>query len=148
MTSPPEPCIFCRILAGELPSSVVFRDERCVAIMDLQPINSGHVLVVPVQHAAHLADLDAATAGHLMIVAQRITAALRGPLGCEGVNLILSDGEAAGQEVGHVHLHVVPRHEDDGFAFQRDPKSKNPRPREQLDSAAAQIRDELAPFAS
>lgn len=139
-------CIFCRIVAGELPSSLVFRDERCVAFMDIQPVNSGHVLVVPLSHAALLSDLDAPTAGHLMIVAQRIAAVLRAtPLRCEGVNLLLADGEAAGQEVFHVHVHVLPRYAGDGFGFRFSSEYTNLPPREQLDSVAAQIRTVLGP---
>jgi histidine triad (HIT) family protein len=138
-------CIFCRIVAGDLPSSLVLRDERCIAFMDLQPVNAGHVLVVPLSHAAHLADLEPATAGYLMVVAQRIAAALRAsPLQCEGVNLLLADGEAAGQEVFHVHVHVVPRYAGDGFGFRFGPGYANLPAREQLDQAAAQLRTVLA----
>ena len=138
-------CIFCRIISGNLPSSLVLRDEQCVAFMDLQPVNSGHVLVVPLSHAADLSVLDASTAGHLMIVAQRIAAALRAsPLRCEGVNLLLADGEAAGQEVFHVHLHVVPRYPGDGFGFRFGPDYGKPPAREELDLAAMQLRGALA----
>ena len=141
-------CIFCRIVAGELPSSVVFRDERCAVFMDIQPVNPGHVLVVPLSHAAYLSDLDEPTAGHLMIVAQRIAAALRvSPLRCEGVNLLLADGESAGQEAFHVHLHVFPRHLGDGFGFCFGPHYTHLPPREQLESVATQIRSALGPNA-
>ena len=134
-------CIFCRIVAGDLPGSLVFRDEQCAAFMDIQPVNSGHLLVVPLRHAAYLSDLDAATASHLMIVTHRIAAALRATsLRCEGVNLLLADGEAAGQEVFHVHMHVIPRYAGDGFGFRFGPKYTNLPPREQLESVAGQIR--------
>jgi histidine triad (HIT) family protein len=138
-------CIFCRILKGDLPSSVVYRDDLCLAFLDIHPINSGHVLVVPLRHAAELAELDPPIAGHLMVVAQRITAALRAStLRCDGVNLLLADGEAAGQEVFHVHVHVVPRYEGDDFGFRRVFQSGDPT-REELDVVAAQIRDSIAP---
>ena len=137
-------CIFCGILAGELPGSFVFRDERCAAFMDIQPVNSGHVLIVPLSHAGQLSALDAPTAAHLMVVAQRITAALRAsPIRCEGVNLLLADGIAAGQEVSHVHLHVVPRFNADGFGFRYRAEYKNAPAREQLELTAAQIRTML-----
>src|SRR5215207_166547 len=91
-------CIFCRILAGSAPGSFVYRDEQCAAFMDVQPVNPGHLLVVPTRHAASLAELDAPTAGRLMQVAQRLAAALRASgLRCEGVNLFLADGKAATQ---------------------------------------------------
>jgi histidine triad (HIT) family protein len=111
-------CVFCRILTGELPGSMVYRDEQCAAFMDIQPINPGHVLVIPTRHAADLADLGAATTADLMTVAHRLAAALRASgLRCEGVNLFLADGAAAGQEVFHVHLHVFPRYIGEGFGF-------------------------------
>jgi len=139
-------CIFCGIVAGEIPSSLVFRDELCAVFMDIQPVNSGHVLVVPLRHSAHPSDLDPQTAGHLMIVAQRIAAALRETsLPCEGVNLLLADGEAAGQEVFHVHVHVLPRHAGDGFGFRFGPEYMNRPARAQVDSIAAQIRAVLEP---
>ena len=134
-------CIFCQILTGELPSSVVYRDERCVAFLDIHPINPGHVLVVPVRHESELSDLDPTIAGHLMIVAQRIAAALRqSSLRCEGINLLLADGEAAGQEIFHTHVHVVPRYVGDDFGFRHGLAEGDPT-REDLDATAAQIRD-------
>jgi len=108
-------CIFCDILAGVAPAQFVYRDEMCVAFMDIRPINPGHVLVVPRVHAALLSELDEAYVGHMLQVAQRVDAALRASgLQCEGVNLFLADGRPAGQEVKHVHLHVIPRFHGDG----------------------------------
>lgn len=134
-------CIFCRILAGEAPATFVYRDERCAAFMDIRPINPGHLLVVPLRHAPHLADLDAAAAGHLMAVAHPLAAALRASgLRCDGVNLFLADGEAAMQEVFHVHLHVVPRFPGDGFGLRFGPGFGTLPPREALEEAAARIR--------
>jgi histidine triad (HIT) family protein len=138
-------CVFCRILAGELPASFVHRDERCAAFMDIQPVNAGHVLVVPTEHAVHLADLDPESAAHVMRVGQRVTAALRASgLRCEGVNLFLADGEAAGQEVFHVHLHVLPRWRGDDFGLRFAPEyyTRKP-PRAELDEVAERIRGAL-----
>ena len=112
------PCIFCDIVAGTASASIIHRDELCTAFMDIQPVNSGHVLVVPNRHATHLADLLPETGGHLFRVAQQIAAALRrAAVRCEGVNLFVADGEATGQDVFHVHLHVIPRYVGDGFGF-------------------------------
>ena len=142
-------CTFCRILSGDLPGSVVFRDSRCAAFMDIHPINAGHVLVVPLGHAAQLSALNPSTAGHIMTLAQQIAAALRAsPLRCEGVNLLLADGEAAGQEVFHVHMHVFPRYVGDGVGFSRAPASKKMAPRDQLESTAEQLRAALERAAS
>ena len=135
-------CIFCRILAGELPASFVYRDDRCAAFMDIQPVNAGHLLVVPVRHASCLADLDGASAAELMRVGHAAAAALRASeLRCEGVNFFLADGEAAMQEVFHVHLHVFPRFRGDGFGLKFSPEYHTRRPsRDQLDQVAAALR--------
>jgi histidine triad (HIT) family protein len=137
-------CIFCRILAGELPGSVVYRDERVAAFMDIQPVNRGHILVVPIRHVAYLADVDAETAAHVMRVGQRVAAAIRkSGVRCVGVNLFLADGEAAGQEVFHLHLHVFPRFAGDGFGMRFSPEYKNRPERSDLDEIAAKVRSGL-----
>ena len=137
-------CVFCRILDGQLPGSLVYRDDRCAAFMDIRPVNLGHLLVVPVQHAAYLADLDANAAADLMRIGHAAAAALRtSGLPCEGVNFFLADGEAAMQEVFHVHLHVFPRFRGDGFGLKFSPEYYTRRPeRSQLD----QIAETLAPL--
>jgi len=137
-------CVFCRILAGELPASFVLREGRVVAFMDIQPVNPGHVLVIPVRHADSLAELDADEAAEMMNAARRVAVALRASgLRCEGVNLFLADGEAAGQEVFHAHLHVFPRWGGDGFGFRFGPEYRNLPPRAALDDAAEAIRGAL-----
>jgi histidine triad (HIT) family protein len=134
-------CVFCRILAGELPASLVHEDQNCVVLMDIQPVTQGHMLVIPRAHAPNLAALDPRTGGHLFQVGQRTAAALYASgLPCEGVNLFLADGEAAGQDVFHVHLHVFPRFEGDGFGLKFAPSYFELPPRQELDDAAAQIR--------
>jgi histidine triad (HIT) family protein len=111
-------CIFCQIVRGAAPASIVHEDEHTLAFMDIQPVTSGHLLVIPKQHAASLADLPPGSGGRLTEVAVSLAAALRRTdLRCEGVNLFLADGEAAGQEVFHVHLHVFPRYAGDGFGL-------------------------------
>ncbi|HLA63452.1 MAG TPA: HIT domain-containing protein, partial [Rhodothermales bacterium] len=92
--------VFARILRGEAPATFVHRDDRVSAFMDIQPVNPGHVLVVPNEPVASLAELDPETGAHLFRVAQRVAAALRASgLPCEGVNFFLADGAAAMQEV-------------------------------------------------
>jgi histidine triad (HIT) family protein len=137
-------CVFCRILRGELPASMVYRDERVAAFMDIQPVNPGHLLVVPLAHAPYLADLEPDTGAQLFRAAQRLAAALRGSgLQCEGVNLFLADGEAAMQEVFHVHLHVFPRYAGDGFGLTFGAHYWEKPERAALDSAAARVRAAL-----
>ncbi|SHI37710.1 histidine triad (HIT) family protein [Nocardiopsis flavescens] len=113
-----EECAFCGIVAGRLVSSPVYEDDLVVAFMDLYPVTPGHVLVVPRAHVAGLGDLDDALGARLWSAARRIGTALRGgAVRCEGVNLFLADGEAAGQEIFHVHLHVFPRFAGDPFSL-------------------------------
>ena len=115
-------CIFCDILSGDSPASIVYRDDLCAAFMDIHPVNPGHVLVVPFIHSALLSEVDAMSAGRMLQVAQHIDTALRSSgLQCEGVNLFLADGRAAGQEVMHVHLHVIPRFRGDGHHLRFSP---------------------------
>lgn len=134
-------CVFCAIVAGIVPASVVHEDERTIAFLDIAPITPGHTLVVPRDHAASLADLDPETGGAVFATAMRVAAALRRTaLRVEGVNLLLSDGAAAGQEVPHVHLHVVPRFPGDGLQIRtaaREPV------RSELEETAAAIRTAL-----
>jgi histidine triad (HIT) family protein len=133
-------CIFCEIIAGRAPASVVHRDEQCVAFMDVQPINPGHLLVVPIVHAASLAELPPDTGGHIFRVAQSLAGGLRrSGMRCEGIDLFLADGAAAGQEVFHIHMHVIPRFAYDGFGL-RFPPGYGRRPaRADLDAVAEKI---------
>jgi diadenosine tetraphosphate (Ap4A) HIT family hydrolase len=134
-------CVFCDILSREAAASIVHEDERLVAFCDLNPVNPGHLLVVPKTHCAGLADLDEFDGRLMFAVAQRLAAALRRTgLRCEGVNLFLADGEAAGQEVFHVHLHVFPRYTDDPFRLHPGQRRAS---RADLDHVAAQVRAAL-----
>jgi histidine triad (HIT) family protein len=137
-------CIFCDILAGRRTSSPVYQDAQCTAFLDTQPVNPGHVLIVPNRHAASLADLDAETGGHMFRVAQRLAQALRKcGVPCAGVNLYLADGEAAMQEVFHVHLHVIPRFAGDGFGLRFGPAYRNRPSRAELDEIAERVKAAL-----
>jgi histidine triad (HIT) family protein len=134
-------CIFCDILNGKAPASFVHQDEWCAAFMDIRPVNPGHVLVIPRQHAASLGELDEEAGAHLFRLGQRLAAALRqSGLRCEGVNLFLADGEAAGQEVFHVHLHVFPRYRGDGFGLKFNPRYFLPTSRQEMEETADKIR--------
>ena len=127
-------CIFCRILAGELRGTFVYRDERVAAFMDIRPVNPGHLLVVPIQHGAYLADIDDETAADVMRVGHKLAAAIRSSgIRCEGINLFLADGEAAMQEVFHVHLHLIPRFDGDGFGLRFAPEYYTRRRESSLD---------------
>ncbi|MTW22298.1 HIT family protein [Allochromatium palmeri] len=137
-------CLFCQIQSGQRPASIVHRDACCMAFMDLQPINPGHVLVIPNRHAPGLAELDEEIGAHLFRTAQRIAAALRlSEIDAEGVNFFLADGGAAGQEVFHIHLHVFPRYQGDGFRLRFGPGYPTKPTRSALDETAALIRNHL-----
>lgn len=130
-------CPFCSIAAGDAPASVVYDGTETMAFMDLNPINEGHVLVIPRAHSTGLAGLVPATGGRMFAVAQKIAEALRtSDVPTDGINLFLADGEAAGQEVFHVHLHVIPRTETDDVTIAADQSRAD---REDLDALAADI---------
>ena len=132
-------CVFCEIVAGSSPASVFYEDDLVLGLLTIGPVTEGHAMVIPKHHAAYLADLDEPTGRHLWTVTQRTVAALRDSgLRCEGVNLFLADGEAAFQEVFHVHMHVFPRYRGDPFKLVADWDIKPPRI--ELDRVAAEIR--------
>lgn len=106
-------CLFCKIVAGEIPSQRVDSDEHTVAFMDINPATRGHLLVVPRNHAADLLDVTPEDLAHVVLAAQRLAARVVDRLGADGVNLINSCGAAAWQTVFHLHIHVIPRYADD-----------------------------------
>src|SRR4030095_1419232 len=131
-------CVFCDILEGRAPATVVYRDELFCVLVDIRPVNPGHLLVMPNVHAGYMADLPPATGGRLFEIGQRMAAAPReSELRCEGVKRLLADWEAAGQEVFHVHLHVVPRFAGDGFGLRYRPGYGKLSPRSDLAEVAA-----------
>lgn len=135
--------VFEKVISGELDGSFVYKDDICVAFMDLNPLNPGHVLVVPKEPIERLTSLDSAAASHLFKVAQKILKAIEGSsLKHEGANIFLSDGKVAGQEVPHVHLHVVPRFSDDGMTVSFG-KLFRKESREELNRVAAMISNNL-----
>jgi histidine triad (HIT) family protein len=133
------PCAFCQIVAGAVPASKVHEDEQVLAILDIHPVNPGHVLVLPKQHHPSLEDLPEAVGARLFTIAQRTATAIRrSGLRCEGVRFTLADGAAAGQDVFHLHLHVIPRFVGDSYRVIAD-WSASPS-REELDAVAQTIR--------
>jgi histidine triad (HIT) family protein len=105
--------IFEKIIAREIPAQIVFEDDTVIAFLDIKPVHLGHTLVVPKVPFADIFTGDPATLGHMMEVATLIGRRLKERLGADGVNLIMNNGAAAGQEVFHAHLHVIPRYQDD-----------------------------------
>jgi histidine triad (HIT) family protein len=135
-------CVFCEIVRGDAESSVVYDDADVLAFMDLQPVTAGHLLVVPKTHAVGLDDLDVEHGQKVWTVAHQLSRVLRrSGLRCDGINLFLADGEAAFQEVFHVHLHVFPRFVGDSFRMNADWCERE---RSELDETAAVLRKTLA----
>ena len=134
-------CVFCGIVGGSQPASIVLDEGEVLAFCDIQPAAPGHLLVVPREHAEGLADLPDAHGRAMWSMAQRLARAVRRAVRCDGVNLFLADGAAAGQEISHVHLHVVPRTVGDGV-FRISANWSLPA-RTDLDASAARIRSVL-----
>jgi histidine triad (HIT) family protein len=119
-------CLFCKIVAGEIPSQRVDEDERTVAFMDINPATRGHALVIPRAHAANLLEIDAADLAATIAAAQRLARAAVDRFDADGVNLINSCGAAAWQTVFHFHIHVIPRYEGDPLKLPWTPAPGDP----------------------
>ena len=130
-------CVFCKIVARQIPASVVYEDQHTLAFMDLGQVNPGHVLVTIKSHAENLYGLDDAHAAAVMRSAARIARAIRDAFKPAGLSVYQANGKAAGQTVFHYHVHLVPRHDNDGMALSWP--VKNP-PREKLDEYAGKLK--------
>jgi histidine triad (HIT) family protein len=133
-------CVFCRIIAKQIPATVVHEDENTLAFMDIGQVNPGHVLVAVKQHAENVFALNDAQAAAVFRAASRVARAIRAAFAPEGLSVYQANGKAAGQTVFHFHLHLVPRHEGDGMELTWP--VKNP-PREKLAEYADKIRAKL-----
>jgi histidine triad (HIT) family protein len=107
-------CIFCKIAAGEIPSVKVYEDERVFAFMDINPINEGHLLIIPKAHAATIQEITEADFLAVMSATHKLAAAVKKALNPDGINLLQLNGKAANQVVPHLHVHIVPRWFGDG----------------------------------
>ena len=136
--------LFAKILRGEIPSHRLYEDDRCIAILDIFPVNPGHLLVIPKAAAVTVSELEPTLVGHLMEVGARLSKAVRAAAPrCEGVNFWISDGAPAGQEIPHVHLHVIPRFAGDGFGWKSGPQNRQPQDPTVLAGLADQIKTAL-----
>jgi histidine triad (HIT) family protein len=106
-------CIFCKIIAGEIPSATIYEDGDFKVIMDISPAARGHAIILPKKHCSDLYELDDDTASKAFIVARKVAKAMKEELNCDGLNLLQNNGEAAGQTVFHFHIHLVPRYHND-----------------------------------
>jgi histidine triad (HIT) family protein len=132
-----EDCIFCSILAGDVPAEIVDEDEHTAAFMDLNPWTRGHALVIPREHSSGLQEVQERDLCNTVIAAKRLGARMRDRLGCDGVNLLNACGPAAWQTVFHFHVHVIPRYEDDPLSLPTRPQQAE---REELAAVADELR--------
>lgn len=131
-------CVFCEIIAGNEPASIAFQDDLVIAFMDIRPVNPGHTIVVPKVHYPYLDSIDEQTGAHFFKITMRTAQAIRrSGVHCEGINLFLADGEAAFQEIFHLHMHVIPRFKGDKLKINAD-WGLHP-PREELEHLAKNI---------
>lgn len=133
-------CVFCRVVAGEIPGSVVYEDGRVIAFLDLHPVHDGHTLVVPRIHHVDLRSCPPDLAAHLFAVGARLAPAIVAVTGADGFNIWTAAGRAAGQTVFHLHLHVLPRFAGDAFGPRLPGGRPQECPRPALDQMAARIR--------
>lgn len=136
MPTTSDDCIFCKIIAGELPARIVRRDERTVAFMDIAPATYGHTLVVPRNHSRNLLEIEPEDLTAVALASQQVAIRAQERLGAAGINLINSCGAAAWQTVFHFHMHVIPRYEDDPLKLPWVPAQGDP---DEIATAAAQL---------
>jgi histidine triad (HIT) family protein len=110
-------CIFCKIVAGEMPSHQVYEDDKVLAFLDIRPVNPGHTLVIPKSHYQNMEDIPEAELAAVMAAVKKVGKLLKDKLGTLGYNIGENNGPVAGQLVPHLHFHVMPRRPDDGFAL-------------------------------
>ena len=133
-------CIFCEIVAGNIPAAKVYEDEHVFAFMDIAPANPGHTLVIPKQHYRNIFDMPPEVGSQIMKAAIPIANAIKTTLNPDGLNLFQANEAAGFQTVFHFHLHVIPRWEDDSIRSPWRPRNGNP---EEIDDIAAKIREAL-----
>lgn len=137
-------CIFCEIIAGNAPASIIYQDKFTMAFLDINPVTPGHTPVIPKVHRPDLYDLDEKTDMYRFKITMRQASTIRkSGIKCEGINLLLTDGEATSQDVCHTHMHIIPRFEGDSFKISADWSSRPKRLG--LDQIAESIRESQTP---
>ncbi len=106
-------CIFCKIIKGEIPSSTIYEDENVKVILDISPAAKGHAILLVKKHVSNIFELEPELAEKVFAVVPKVAAAIKAELGCDGMNILQNNGEAAGQTVFHLHIHFIPRWKED-----------------------------------
>jgi histidine triad (HIT) family protein len=130
-------CVFCSILAGDMPAEIADEDEHTVALMDINPWTRGHAVVIPRSHVPSLYEIDDDELARTASAAKRLAKRMKERLGCDGVNLLNSAEPAAWQTIFHFHVHVIPRYEDDPLVLPARPQQADPA---ELATVAAELR--------
>ena len=133
-------CIFCKMVAGEIPLAKVYEDEAVLAFLDIGPISDGHTLVIPKQHCTRVHECDPEIVGQVATRLGKVARAVMTAMGCDGYNVLSNNGSAAGQVVEHLHFHIIPRNTGDGV-FNRWPAHTYPDG--EIDEMAEKIRQSL-----
>ncbi len=110
-------CLFCKIIAGEIPCHKIFENDDILAFLDISPVSSGHALVVPKKHFANFEEIDEASLSNLIRAVKKIGFAIKSGLGCSGYNVSINNDPVAGQVIPHLHFHLIPRIEGDGLTL-------------------------------
>ncbi|MFQ5832109.1 MAG: HIT family protein [Candidatus Thorarchaeota archaeon] len=133
-------CVFCKIVNREMPASVIFEDDLSMAFMDIFPVTKGHCLLIPKEHYVNLFDIDLELLAHLSKRLAKLTRKVNTVLGPQGVLNVAANGPGAGQEVSHLHFHIIPRNSGDAFGFKFPPGYRDEiAPRDELDNLAKLI---------
>ncbi len=134
-----EECIFCKIIKGELPAQKVYEDPKVLAFLDINPVNRGHVLVIPKEHYMNMLDAPLEVVENMLFVVKKIAPVVMNAVGANGFNFNSNHGRAAGQVVDHIHFHIVPRFDGDGYElWQGKPYAEG-----EMQSVAAEIKKNL-----
>lgn len=107
-------CLFCSIVAGDIPAEKIYEDEHTLAFLDIAPVNPGHILVIPKTHATNIFDIDAEIFSHVMNTVHALAPKIKKVTGADGINIAINNEKASGQVVFHLHVHIIPRFENDG----------------------------------
>ena len=139
----PEDSIFTKIINREIPAAIVYEDDKAIAFLDITQMNDGHLLLVPKEQVETIDQLPAATAAHLGALLPRLTQAVMRATGCPGVNVLQNNGRVAGQIVEHVHIHLIPRREEDGLFSSVFRENAEMKPMDYLEPIAEKLREHL-----
>ena len=108
-------CVFCSIIKGDIPTNLVYEDDVVMAILDISQATKGHTLIIPKKHYVNIYDVEEETLKHMIVVSKKIAILLTDKLNADGCNIVSNNNEAAGQAIGHIHFHVIPRYVDDVY---------------------------------